>query len=104
MSIIERKKRLHISADVFINRTVKAEGLDLSEVGMYLYTRHQYLEGSLVEVSFKLDGNEIDVSAKVIHSQPGIGLGVKFEAFKDSSLQKIKDYVNKYGAPAPELK
>jgi hypothetical protein len=104
MGEIERKKRVHISTDVFINRTVKAEGLDLSEDGMYLYTRHQYIADSIVEVSFNLDGDKVDVAAKVVHSQPGIGCGVRFEDFKDSSLQKIKDFVNKYGAPAPEKK
>jgi hypothetical protein len=104
MGYVDRKKRLHVSTDVFINRTVKAEGLDLSEDGMYLYTRHPYIEGSIVEVSFKLEGDAIDVSAKVVHTQPGIGCGVRFEDFKDSSLQKIKQYVDKFGAPAPEIK
>jgi|GEM_PF-809055 len=104
MALVERKKRVHLSADVYINRTVRAEGLDLSEDGMYLYTRHQYLEGVIVEVSFKLNDEPVDVAAKVMHSQPGIGLGVRFEVFKDGSLDKIKSFVNKYGAPAPELK
>ena len=102
MAIVERRKRVHLSADVYINRTVQAEGLDLSEYGMYLYTRHPYIEGIILDVSFKLGDEPVDVSAKVVHSQPGIGLGVKFEVFRDGSLQKIKDFVDKYGAPAPE--
>lgn len=104
MGKIKRKKRLHISADVFINRTVKAEGLDLSETGMYLYTNKQYVEGSTIEVSFMLDGKEINVRAKVVHSQPGIGLGVHFVEVKEETLKTIKGFLDQHGAPAPEKK
>ena len=104
MGEIKRKKRLHISADVFINHTVKAEGLDLSEDGMYLYTSKQYVAGSIVEVSFKLDGVEVDVQAKVVHSQPGIGLGVQFADIKGETHKEIKRFLDKHGAPAPEKK
>lgn len=104
MGNIERKKRLHMSADVFINRTVKAEGLDLSEDGMYLYTTKQFVAGSTIEASFMLDGNEINVRAKVVHSQPGIGLGVHFVEVKEETLQTIKNYLDQHGAPAPEKK
>jgi hypothetical protein len=104
MDEIKRKKRLHISADVFINRTVKAEGLDLSEDGMYLYTSKQYVAGSIVEVSLKLDNDEVDVQAKVVHSQPGIGLGVQFVDIKGETNKKIKNFLDKYGSPAPEKK
>jgi hypothetical protein len=104
MGKIERKKRLHISADVFINRTVKAEGLDLSEDGMYLYASKQYVAGSIIEVSFKLDNEDIDVQAKVVHSQPGIGLGVQFADIKEATHKEIKTFLDKHGSPAPEKK
>jgi hypothetical protein len=104
MGKIKRKKRLHISADVFINRTVKAEGLDLSEDGMYMYTTKRYVAGSIIEASFKLDGNEINVQAKVVHSQPGIGLGVHFVDIKEGTHKMIKNFLEQHGAPAPEKK
>ncbi len=104
MGNIKRKKRLHISADVFINRTIKAEGLDLSETGMYLYTSKQYVEGSTIEASFMLNGKEINVRAKVVHSQPGIGLGVHFVEVKEETLKTIKVFLDQHGAPAPEKK
>jgi len=93
----KRKKRLHISKDVYINRTLRAEGLDLSADGMYIYTRHPYVEGSIIEVGFRLDGKEIEVLAKVVHSQPGIGCGVHFMTVREEVSEKIKDYVERLG-------
>lgn len=104
MDKIKRKKRLHISADVFINRTVRAEGLDLSETGMYLYTSKQFVVGSIIEASFRLDGDEINVQAKVVHSQPGIGIGVNFVDIKEETYNTIKTFLDQHGAPAPEKK
>ncbi len=90
-----RKKRSHISTDVFINRTINAEGLDLSEDGMYIYTRHQFVVGSIIEVTFSLEGTKIDVPAKVVHSQPGIGIGVKFTELHEDTADKIKSYLRR---------
>jgi hypothetical protein len=90
-----RKKRSHISTDVFINRTISAEGLDLSVDGMYLYTRHQFIVGSIIEVTFSIEGTKIDVSAKVVHSQPGIGVGVKFTELHKDTADKIKSYLRR---------
>lgn len=104
MGKIKRKKRLHITADVFINRTVKAEGLDLSETGMYIYTNKQYVVGSTIETSFKLDGDEINVRAKVVHTQPGIGFGVNFVDIKEETYNTIRNFLEQHGAPAPEKK
>ncbi len=89
-----RKKRSHISTDVVIIRTISAEGLDLSEDGMYIYTRQQFIVGSIIEVTFSLEGTKIDVSAKVVHSQPGIGIGVKFTELHKDIADKIKSYLS----------
>ncbi len=90
-----RKKRSHISTDVSIIRTINAEGLDLSEDGMYIYTRHQFVVGSIIEVTFSLEGTKIDVTAKVVHSQPGIGIGVKFTDLHEDVADKIKSYLSR---------
>lgn len=102
MSDKQRKKRLHLSTDVFINRAFRAEGLDLSADGMYLYTRHPYVEGSIIEVSFKLNDTEIHVPAKVVHSQPGIGCGVNFMELKEDIAEQIRDYVERLGTESEE--
>ncbi|MGD2080269.1 MAG: PilZ domain-containing protein [Nitrospirota bacterium] len=104
----QRKKRLHINTDVFINRVYHAEGLDLSSDGMYLYTRHPYVEGSIIDLSFKLGDIEIHGPAKVIHTQPGIGFGVHFTDLKEEDAEKIRDYVERLGSEqakgAPPIK
>jgi hypothetical protein len=94
----QRKKRVHIRTDVFINRILRGEALDLSADGMYIYTRHSYVVDSIIEASFKLGNSEIDVQAKVIHSQPGIGCGVNFMGLKEEVVEKVKDYVEKHGS------
>ena len=54
-----RKKRSHISTDVFINRTISAEGLDLSADGMYIYTRHQFIVESIIDSDSRLRTNNL---------------------------------------------
>ncbi len=94
----QRKKRVHIRTDVFINRILRGEALDLSADGMYIYTRHPYIVDSIMEVNFNLDGSEIDMQAKVVHSQPGIGCGVNFKNIKEAMAEKIRLHVEKHGS------
>jgi Tfp pilus assembly protein PilZ len=92
---MERRKkiRLRIDKDVRINGSVVAEGLDLSEGGMYVYVSHNFVVGSIVDLGFSLGNEYINVSAKVLHSQPGIGFGVNFFDFPEEIKQKIESYV-----------
>jgi hypothetical protein len=98
----KRKRRLHINTEVYINRVYHAEGLDLSADGMYLYTRHPYVEGSIIDLRFKLGDDEIQGPAKVVHSQPGIGFGVRFTDLKEKDAEKIRDYVERLGSEQPK--
>lgn len=93
-----RKRRLHINTEVYINRVYHAEGLDISADGMYLYTRQPYVKGSIIDLSFKLGDDEIHGPAKVVHSQPGIGFGVNFTDLREEDAEKIRDYVERLGS------
>jgi hypothetical protein len=89
-----RKKRVLIEEDVLINRTIRAEGLDLSEDGMYIYTQTYFLPDSIINVSFNIGGELVEVSAKIQHAQPGVGLGVKFFELPKDTLRKIREYLS----------
>lgn len=90
----ERKKRVSIQKDVVINRTVRAEGLDLSEDGMYIYTRTEFIPRSIIELSFVIDGERLDIPAIVSHAQQGIGIGVRFVDMPPEVLEKIKRFIS----------
>jgi hypothetical protein len=91
---MERRKkiRLRIDKHVVINGSIAAEGLDLSEDGMYIYASHHFLVDSIVDLGFNLGGETVNVSAKIQHSQPGIGFGVNFFDFPEEDRQKIEAY------------
>jgi hypothetical protein len=93
----KRKKRIKIEKEVIINRVVKAEGLDLSEDGMYIYTRSSFLPNSIVEVGFSLENEPISVMAEVQHVENGIGIGVKFVELSEDVSGMIKRYVSSAG-------
>lgn len=93
MDRIQRKKRVKISAEVYIVRTGRAEGIDLSQDGMYIYYKHPFVIGSMIDVSFKIDDRDIKATAKVIHSQPGIGMGVQFMDLSEGGIEQIHEYL-----------
>jgi hypothetical protein len=90
-----RKKRVSVSKEVVINKSVRAEGLDMSEDGMYIYTRAGFIPGSIVEIGMTLDGKPVRFSATVQHAQPGVGIGVRFMGLTDKSSAVIRDYLSK---------
>lgn len=89
----ERKKRVGVKSQVFLTRSAKAEGLDLSEDGLYVYCRHPFVVESIIDISFTLDQSVIPVTARVVHSEPGVGMGVKFLEVAASDVEKIKSHV-----------
>ncbi|GAB4390448.1 MAG: hypothetical protein Kow0025_22540 [Thermodesulfovibrionales bacterium] len=90
---IRRKKRVKIDKEVLVTRTVRAKGLDLSEDGMYIYSKSTFIPGCIVNVSFSLDDEPLDIVAKVRHIQPGVGFGVTFCDLKESVASKIRQYL-----------
>jgi hypothetical protein len=97
---VRRKKRVPLKKEVMVARTVRAEGLDLSEDGMYIYSRNYFIPGSILDVSFSLDGmRPIDVQAKVLHSQPGVGFGVTFYGIPEDVSGEIRQYVSSIDIP-----
>ncbi len=89
----KRVKRVPVALPVIINRRFKAEGLDLSESGIYLYAKTTLIAGNIVELSFELDGEKLNVHAEVQHSQPGVGVGLKFIGLSKETAKKIGKFI-----------
>jgi hypothetical protein len=68
-----------------------AEGLDLSEDGMYVYSRHKYLPNSVIELSLSINGETTTLSARVTHVQPGVGFGVNFPDIPDEVVGLFRE-------------
>ena len=90
----ERKKRIHIRADVSVNGLRSAEALDISQDGMYVFTPKTFLSGLTVNLEFELDGEHFDIRAKIKHSNEGVGFGVNFVDLDEKDADRLRDYVD----------
>jgi hypothetical protein len=87
--------RRRLEKDVIINRIYSGEGLDLSDEGMYVYSSHVFVKDSIINLDFELDGETVEVLAKISHFQPGIGFGVSFIDCPADVKEKILSYVKR---------
>jgi len=88
-----RTKRSLLQKDVIINGIVKAEALDISMDGMYIYTQANFIPGAIFEISFKIDDEPIKAMARVQHVQPNVGIGVRFVEISGEDSEKVRKYI-----------
>jgi len=91
-----RKKRIRIATDVMVNGQKRAEALDLSEDGMYVFTSHTFIEGVIINLEFDLDGDGYDLRASIKHTEQGVGFGVNFVDMDAESAGRLRDYVDSH--------
>lgn len=92
----ERKKRIRVDTMVDLNGRRCAEALDLSSDGMYVITRHTFVEGVEVSLAFELDGELFDIRAKLKHVEDGLGFGVNFVDLPSQDARRLKAYVDSH--------
>lgn len=90
---IKREKRALVEKEVIINGITKAEALDISVEGMYIYAKNDFIPGTIFEVSFKIGIDVIKAMVRVQHSQPNVGVGVRFVEISECDSLKIKRYI-----------
>ena len=95
------KKRVLIHRDVIINGILKASALDVSETGMFINTQAELLSGAILDLSFKIGDTSITVKTVVQHSQPGVGIGVKFLNLIPEHYTIIKKFLEQSEEVAP---
>jgi len=92
----ERKKRIRVNTDVTVNGQKRAESLDLSQDGMYIFSSHTFLEGLNVNLEFELEGESYDIRANIVHAQEGVGFGVNFVDIDEPTARRLINYVNSH--------
>lgn len=76
---------------------------DISTRGMFINTRHQFPEGAVLNVQFRLGQTRAMVvtRAEVRYCLPGVGVGVEFVNISEEALQAIEREVTLQEEPEP---
>lgn len=90
----EKKRILVWEENILINGVIQANALDISEDGMYIVTEADFPSGTALDIAFKIHDTTIKVKAMVQHSQPAVGMGVKFTELTHDQLLVIRKYVD----------
>lgn len=100
-----KKSRTTIVGDVVINGSLKTKGLDISEGGMYVFTREPSEQGQNVKVSIPFKDSHIEVAAIVQHVEKGMGMGLRFFNLDEWQSAKIREYIEAFnGRPLDKTK
>ncbi len=79
-------ERSRLIVDVFFNGedvTGVAGTKDISAGGLYMNTRTEIPEGALLTLRLPLAGRDVVCNAEVIYSNPGRGVGVRFQGLSE---------------------
>lgn len=86
--------RSRLIVDVYYNgndATGIASTKDISLGGLYMNTQAAIPEGSLLLIRMTFGNNrEVVCNAKVIYSNPGLGVGIRFEPLTDEAQSTLE--------------
>jgi len=93
-----KQKRVILQRPVLINKGIKVMGLDLSEGGIYVHTGRHFSPGSIVDVKLPLGQTNIELKARVRHSQEGVGMGLMFVDMGSREKDALRALINQLAA------
>ncbi len=73
-----RAKRSLVQKDVIINGIIKAEALDISMEGMYIYTQANFITGAVFEIRFKVNNHNTLANLQCLLNRIGYSGSVFF--------------------------
>lgn len=91
-----RRPRIILNRQVLLNNAIGVMGLDLSEGGIYIHTGRHFAAGSEVSVHLPLGGIALDLTARVQHSNPGIGMGLMFGPMTPDQKRTLSTFILKH--------
>ncbi len=100
----ERRKfvRVPFVKDIVINNNITVKSIDLSEGGLYVYTDRLFEVRSMLDVTIPLNGEKLTLKARIEHTQPSVGMGLKFIYSDDVQRDKIKNFIERKTAKEPQ--
>src|SRR5512135_201256 len=84
--------RCHFREDILID-DVPCVSSDISENGLYVCIMQPLEKDRIVDVTIPLKGKKATVKARVIYSQPGIGMGLIFTDLNDAQRLMIREVI-----------
>ncbi len=93
-----RYQRVKILQDIHFAIKAKRRMDDLSEDGMFIATPASYLPGSVLDLKFRIFGDDmpIEVQAEVRHVEEGVGMGVRFLNLKPEDRKRVREFVERF--------
>ena len=88
-----RVLRVPFLKEVRVDHLGVRRGVDLSTRGMYVETLTPYAKGALLHVTLRFGQESIDVTAKAIFIDLGIGMGLEFQGLSAAARHTIEALV-----------
>ena len=97
---VERRKyrRVTIVQEILFGDRLTRKMDDISEEGMFIATPEAFMQGSVLDLKFRLfnDDRHISVKAEVRYIQKGVGMGVRFKDLKAEDRRRIKKFIERF--------
>ncbi len=91
-----RYERSRLIVDVYFggtDATAIASTKDISPGGLYMNTQAEMPEGSVLTLRLPLGERDVVCNAEVIYSNPGRGVGVRFQGLSDEDRAYLEKYL-----------
>lgn len=84
-----RAPRLPFLTEVKSDRVAVGRASDVSARGLFLETLTPYAVGMLLNVSLRLDAETIEAQARVVFTDPGVGMGLEFKRLSAAARHRL---------------
>ncbi len=90
-----RSPRLPFLTEVKSDRVTVGRASDVSARGLFLETLTPYSVGTLLNVALRLDADTIEAEARVVFTDPGVGMGLEFKRLSAAARHRLDAAVHR---------